>query len=126
VPKIGCSDAPSDSYGGCSNETVVRPDVLAGSGEPGPDACVRTSGEEAEGQRGERFQDRLDEGLAAYPVLRGGTVDAMQQLRGSNSGDPDLLVGPQLLFQASAHLGHGVSRRQAADGALKVDEDGGV
>ena len=126
VPEIGCSDAPSGGYGGGRDEPVVRPDVLSGRGEPGPDAGVRTSGEKAEGQRGKRGQDRLDEGLTAGPVLRGGAVRAVQQFGGRDGGDSDLLVGPQLLFQAPAHLGHGASRRQAPDGAFQVDEDGGV
>ena len=78
VPEIGCSDAPSGSYGGRRDEPVVCPDVLAGSGESGPDAGVRTSGKQAEGQRGKRDQDRLDEGLTPGPVLRGGAVHAVQ------------------------------------------------
>jgi len=126
VPEIGCSDAPSGSYGGRRDEPVVCPDVLAGSGESGPDAGVRTSGKQAEGQRGKRDQDRLDEGLTPGPVLRGGAVHAVQQLGGRDGGDPDLLVRPQLIFQARAHLGHGASRRQAPDRAFKVDENGGV
>jgi hypothetical protein len=126
VPDIGCSNAPSGSYGSRSDEPVVRPDVLSGRGEPGPDAGVCTSGEKAEGQRGERVQDRLDEGLTAGLVLRGSAVHAVQQLGGRDGGDPDLLVGPQLILQAPTHLGHRVSRRQTPDGALKVDEDGGV
>jgi hypothetical protein len=104
----------------------VRPDVLACSGEFSPDAGVRASGEETEGQRGKRGQDRLDEGLTAGPVLRSSAVHAMQQLGRRDRRDPDLLVRPQLLFQAPAHLGHGGSRRKAPNGAFKVDEDGGV
>ena len=69
VPEIGCSDAPPGGYGGRRDEPVVCPDILAGCGEFGPDAGVRTSGEEAEGQRGKRGQDRLDEGLTAGAVL---------------------------------------------------------
>jgi hypothetical protein len=126
MTEIGCSDPPSGSYGGRRHEPVVCPDVLAGRGESGPDAGVRTSGKEPEGQRGERGQDRLDEGLAASPVLRGGAVHTMQQLGGRDGGDPDLLIRPQLLFQARAHLGHGAGRIQAPDGAFKVDKDGGV
>jgi hypothetical protein len=87
---------------------------------------MRASGEKLEGQRRERGQDCLDEGLPASPVFRGGTVNAVQELGGGDGGDPDFLVQPELLFQAPAHLGHGTSRRQAADGALEVDEDGGV
>ena len=104
----------------------MRPDVLAGRGEVSPDAGVRASGEEAEWQRRERGQDCLDEGLTAGPVLRGGAVHAMQQLRGRDGGDPDFLVWAWLLFQAPTHLGHGALRRQAPDSAFKVDEDGGV
>jgi len=123
VPQIGCSDAPSGSYGGRSDDPVVCPDVLAGSDESGPDAGVRTSGEQAEGQRGESGQDSLDEGLTARPVLRGSAVYSVQQLGGGDGGDPDLLVRPQLLLQARAHLRHGACRRQAPDGAFKLDED---
>jgi len=126
VPEIGCSNAPSGSYGSRRDEPVMRPDVLSGRGEPGPDAGVRTSGEKAEGQRGKRVQDRLDEGLTAGPALGGSSVYAVQQLGGRDGGDPDLLVGPQLLLQTPTHLGHRVSRRQTPDGAFKVDEDGGV
>lgn len=126
VPEIGCSDAPAGSYGGRRDEPVVCPDVLAGNGESGPDAGVRTSGEEAEGQRGKRGQDRFDEGLPAGPVLWGGAVHAVQELGSSDGGDPDLLIKSQLFCQARAHLGHGVSRRQAPDGAFQLDEDGGV
>ena len=126
VPEIGCSNAPSGSYGSRRDEPVMHPDVLSGRGEPGPDAGVRTSGEKAEGQRGKRVQDRLDEGLTAGPVLEGSSVHAVQQLGGRDGGDPDLLVGPQLLHQTPTHLGHRVSRRQTPDGAFKADEDGGV
>jgi hypothetical protein len=55
---------------------------------------ARTSGEEAEGQRGKRGQDRLDESLTACPVLGGGAVHTVQQLGGRDGGNPDLLVGP--------------------------------
>jgi hypothetical protein len=55
----------------------VRPDILAGSGEFSPDAGVHASGEETEGQRRKRGQDRLDEGLTAGPVLRTSAVHAM-------------------------------------------------
>jgi hypothetical protein len=50
----------------------------------------------------------------------------MQELGGRDGGDSDLLVGPQLLFQAPAHLGHGAGRLQPPDGAFKVDKDSGV
>jgi len=40
---------------------------------------MRASGEELEGQRRERGQDCLGEGLPASPVLRGGAVHAVQQ-----------------------------------------------
>ncbi len=126
VPEIGCRHAPSGSYGSRRDDPVVRPDVLSGCGEPGPDAGVRTSGEKAEGQRGKRVEDRLDEGLTAGSVLGGSSVHAVQQLGGCDGGDPDLLVRPQLPLQAPTHLGHRVSRRQTPDGAFKVDEDGGV
>jgi hypothetical protein len=43
VPEVGCSDAPSGSYGRRRDEPVVRPDVLAGGGESGPDAGVRAA-----------------------------------------------------------------------------------
>jgi hypothetical protein len=65
VPGIGCSDLPSGAYGGSGDEPVVCPDVLAGSREFSPDARMRPSGQEAEGQRWERGHDGLDEGLAA-------------------------------------------------------------
>jgi hypothetical protein len=99
---------------------------VPGSGEVGPDAGVRASGQEVEGQRRKRGYDRLDEGLTAGPVLRGRPVHAMQQLRGRNCGDADLLIRPQLSFQSPAHLGHGFCRWQGPDSALKVDEDRGV
>jgi hypothetical protein len=126
VPEIGCADTPSGTYGGRRDDPVVCPDVLASRRQPGPDAGVRASGEKLEGQRRERGQDRLDEGLPAGPVLRGGAMHAVQQLGGSYGGDPDFFVRPELLFQAPARFGHGVSWRQAPDGALEVDEDSGV
>ena len=98
VPEIGCFNAPSGSYGSRRDEPVMRPDVLSGRGEPGPDAGVRTSGDKAEGQRGKRVQDRLDEGLTAGPAPGGSPVHAVQQLGGRDGSDPDLLVGPQLLL----------------------------
>jgi hypothetical protein len=104
----------------------VRPDILARGGKPGPDAGVRTGSEKAEGQRRERGEDCLDEGLTARAVLRGGTVHAVQQFGGRDGSDPDFLVRPQLLLQASAGLGHCSSRPQVPDGTFKVDEDGGV
>jgi hypothetical protein len=126
VPGIGCSYAPSCGDGDRGDEPMVRPDVLAGGGEFGPDAGVRTSGQQAERQRGKRDQHSLDEGLTTGSVLRRRAVDAMQQLRGCNGGYADLLVRAQLLFQLSAYLGHGGRALQAPDGSFKVDEDGGV
>jgi hypothetical protein len=126
VPEVGCPDAPSGRDRGRCDEPVVRPDVLAGGGELGPDAGVRAGGEEAEGHRRECGQDCLDEGLAADPVLRGGAVHAVQQLSSRDGGDPDFLVRPQLLLEPAAHLGHGAAGGQAPGSALKVDEDGGI
>ena len=126
VPEISCSDTPSGGNSGRRDKPVVRPDVLADGGEFGPDSGVRTSGEQTEGQRGKRGKDCLDEGLTAASVLRGGTMYAMQQLRGRDGGDTDLLVRPHLFFQSLAHLSHGASRRQAPDGAFEVDEDAGI
>jgi hypothetical protein len=126
VPEIGCSDAPPGAYGGRRDEPVMCPDVLAGSSKSGPDAGMRASAEEVEGQRRKRGQDCLDEGFTAGPVFGGGPVHAVQQFRSGDGGDSDFFVRPQLLFQAPAHLGHGASRRQPPDGAFEVDEDGGV
>lgn len=126
VPEVGCPDTPSGSYGGRRDEPVMRPHILAGCGELGPDAGVRASSEQPERKRGKRGQHRLDEGLTAGPVLRSGAVHAMEQLRGRDRSDPYLLIGLQLIFQPPAYLAHGTSRRQAADGAFQVDEDGSV
>lgn len=54
----------------------MRTDILARGGEPGPDTGVRTSGHQAERQRGKRGQDCLDEGFSAGLMLRGRAVDA--------------------------------------------------
>ena len=53
-------------------------------------------------------------------------MHAVQQFGSGDCGDPDLLIRPQLLFQARAYLRHGASRQQAPDGAFKVDKDSGV
>jgi glucoamylase len=50
----------------------------------------------------------------------------MQQLRGRNGRDPHLFIRPQLLLQASTHLGHGVFGGQAAYGALKLAGNAGA
>jgi len=92
VPEIGCPDAPSGRDGGSRDKPVVGADVLADGGEFGPDAGVRTSGQEAEGQRRERGEYSLDEGLTAGPVLRARAVHAMEQLGGCYGCDPDLLI----------------------------------
>jgi len=42
VPEIGGCNAPSSGNGGRRDEPVVRPEILAGSREPGRDAGVRT------------------------------------------------------------------------------------
>jgi hypothetical protein len=126
VPDVGCSNAPSGGYGGCSDEPVVRPYILSGNGELGPDAGMHTRGKQTEGQWGERSQDRLDKRLAAGPVVWRRTVNAMQQLRGGNGRDPDLLVGPELALEPRTHFCHGVRGGKAPDSALQVDEDGGV
>jgi hypothetical protein len=126
VPEIGCPDAPSGSYGSRRDKPVVRPDIVASSGQSGPDARVRASGQQAEGKRRKRAKHRLDERLTACPVLHSGTVHPMQQLRSGDRSDPDLLIRPQLVFQPPAHLGHRAPRWQAPDSALKVDEDRGV
>jgi hypothetical protein len=80
VTAISCPDAPSGRNGGRSDDPVVRPDVLRGSGEVGPDAGVRSSGQEVEGQRRKRGNDCLDEGLTTGAVLAGRPVHAIQQL----------------------------------------------
>jgi hypothetical protein len=126
VAEIGCTDTPPGAYGGRRDDPVVCPDVLACRRQSGPDAGVRASSEKLEGQRRERGQDCLDKSLAAAPVLGGGAVHAVQQLGGGDGGDTDFFVWPELLFQAPAHLGYRASRRQAPDGALEIDEDGGV
>jgi hypothetical protein len=126
VPEIRCADTPPGADGGRGDDPVVCPDVLACRRQPGPDAGMRASGEQFERQRRERGQDGLNEGLPAASVLGGGAVHTMQQFRGGDGGDPDFFVRPELLFQAPARLGHGVSRLQSPDGALEVDEDGGV
>ena len=82
----------------------VTHDVLA-QHEFGPEAGVRTRGQQAEKQRGKRGQRSLDEGLAAGSVLRRRAVDANQQLRRCDGGYADLLVRAELLFQPSAYLG---------------------
>jgi len=51
VPAISRPDAPSGRNGSRSDDPVVRPDVLPGSSEVGPDAGVRASGQEVEGQQ---------------------------------------------------------------------------
>jgi hypothetical protein len=81
MPGAGCSYSSSRSYGGCRDEPVVRPDVLAAGGEFGADPGVRAGGHQAERQRGERSQDGLDEGRTAGLVLGGRMVNAMQQFR---------------------------------------------
>jgi len=126
VTGVGCSDAPSGSHSGRRDEPVVRSDVLAASGELSPYSGMRAGGKEAERQRGERGQDRFDEGPTTGPVLRGRAVHAVQQFRRRDGGYPDLLIGAELLFQPHAHLGHGSCSRQTPDGAFKVDKDGGV
>jgi hypothetical protein len=126
VPGVSCSYTPSCGYGGCRDEPVVRPDVLAGGGEFGPDAGVRARGKQAERQRGERGQDGFDEGLTAGLVLCGCAVDTVEQFRGRDGGYRDILSRAQLLFQPLAYLGHGGGRGQSPDGAFKVDENYGV
>jgi hypothetical protein len=125
VPDIGCSNAPSGSCGSRGDEPVVCADVCPAAASP---AQMRRAHEWREGreQRANAARTRLDEGLTPDPVLGGSPVYAMQQLRGRDGGDPDLFVGPQLLLQGPTHFGHGVSRRQVAYGAFKLDEDGGV
>jgi len=51
VPAISRPNAPSGRNGSRSHDPVVRPDVLPGSSEVGPDAGVRASGQEVEGQQ---------------------------------------------------------------------------
>jgi hypothetical protein len=126
VPEIGRPDTPSGSNGRRSHNPVVRPDVLPAGGKFSPDAGVRASGQELKSQRRKCSYDRLDKGLTPGTVLGTRAMHAVQQLRGRNCGDADLLVGAQLSRKPPAHLGHGASRRQAPDGALEVDEHGGV
>ena len=108
APEIGCSNAPSGSYGSRRDEPVMRPDVLSGRGEPGPDAGVRTSGEKAEGQRGERVQDRLDEGLTAGPN-RGMTVCLIAVILRTSFGTWERLPG-------SLEIGCGVTVLSGGEG----------
>jgi hypothetical protein len=126
VPEIGRPDTPSGSNSGGCDDPVVRSDVLPGSGKLSPDTGMRASGQKLKRQRRKRSYDRLDEGLSAGTVLVGRSMHAMQQLRGRNCGDANLLVTTQLFRQPIAHLSHGTSRWQTSDGALEVNEDGGV
>jgi hypothetical protein len=76
APEIGRADTPSGANRGRGDDPVVCPDVLARRRQPGPDAGMRASGENLEGQRRERAQDRFDEGLPAGLVPGGGAVHA--------------------------------------------------
>ena len=57
-----------------------------------------SSGQQAKRQRGKRGQNGLDEGLAAWLVLWGGAVDAVEQFRSRDSGYCNLFGRAQLLF----------------------------
>jgi hypothetical protein len=126
VPDVGCSNPPPGGDGGRGDEPIVRADILPRSGELGPDAGVRTSGEQAERQRGERGQDCLDECFPAGAVFGGRTVHTMQQLGRRDGSYRDFFGLTQLLFQPLAYLGHSRGGRQAPYGAFKVDKDGGI
>ena len=123
VPEIGCFNAPSGSYGSRRDEPVMRPDVLSGRGEPGPDAGVRTSGDKAEGQRGKRVQDRLDEGLTAGPAPGGSPVHAVQQLGGRDAAIPTSSSDPSCSSRrlpASAIAFPGGRRRTTRSRSMKT------
>lgn len=95
VPEIGCSGAPSGRYGGRRDEPVGRSDVVAGGGESGPDAGVRTSGEKAGRQRGNASRAALMKASRRSRPSGGGAVHIVQQAGSRDGGD----AGPH---QASA------------------------
>ncbi len=72
----------------------MGPDVYPGSR---PHASVRAGDEQFEGYGRERGEHGLNE-FAADTVLRAGPVHAVQQLRGGDCGDPDLLGRSELSF----------------------------
>ena len=104
----------------------MRSDALPRSGKLSPDTGMCASGKKLKRQRRKRSYHRLDEGLTAGTVLLSRAMHAMQQFRGRNRGNANLLVRAHLFRQSTARLGHGAVRWQTPDSALEINEDGGV
>ncbi len=75
---------------------------------------------------GNAVRTALHERFAPGPVFRRCPVDAVQQFRCCDGGDPDILSGTEGGFKASPDLGHRAALGKRADGWLQRGEDRGV
>jgi hypothetical protein len=64
--------------------------------------------EQVEGKRWKGCKYALDERFASSTVLVCGSVHTVQQLRGRDCGDSDILILLQLRLQALSNLSHGM------------------
>jgi hypothetical protein len=78
---------------------------------------------EVEGDRRERRENGLHERFPSGAVFRRRPVDAVQQFRCRDGGDPDILSGTESGFKAPPDLAHRAGLREPADGSLQGDED---
>lgn len=83
-------------------------------------------GEQVERQWWECIKDAFDKCFPAGSVLGGRTVYAVQEFGCGDGGYAGLFGRAELLGQPGGDLGHRAVMGETADGALQLDEDGGV
>lgn len=81
---------------------------------------------QVEGEDWERVQYCRDECLTPSSMLLRGSVNSVQQLRGRDRADCDLLVAAKAVRQAAADGLHRTPDGQCTCGALKLEENRGV
>jgi hypothetical protein len=79
-----------------------------------------------ERERWEGFDDRLHECFASRSVLRGGTVDTVQQFGGSDHRDAHVLSGAEDVLEPATHRAQCGAHGKPAQCPFDPDEDGGV
>lgn len=125
VADVSRCDPPAQSDGRGGDLAVVSANIATGLGEMCPQRGVRSSAEKVEGQDRNGDQEGLDERLAARPMSRSRTMNAVEQLRRGDCGDPEILVATNVALDPLLKDDAGWDM-QVECGALRLDEDGAV
>jgi len=125
VADIRRRDPPAQRNGRRRDLTVMRANIATGFSEMCPQRGVRSSAEKVEGQDRYGNQEGLDERLAARPMSLTRTMNAMEQLRSGDGGDPEDFVPANVALDPPLKDDAGLDSAVVC-GALHLDEDGAV